>query len=165
MHHYMMSQLIAADNNWHCFAMDLLCQHGMPGFIILGENPFAKELGLLPNVVSYIADHSFIFKERCVSTISCWAHNGTCILGFHSSFQDTKQLLDEVSVISKIVMVEVSVTNRDKGETDNTYRNFDNFGYQKFNNCFIIHCVFILRPTINCRTKQHLYLKKSSETI
>ena len=42
-----------------------------------------------------------------------------------------KQLLDEVFVMCRIINVEVRVISRAEGEADNSYRDIDNFAYQK----------------------------------
>ena len=42
-----------------------------------------------------------------------------------------KQLLDEVFVICGIINVEVRVISRAEGEADNSYRDIDNFAYEK----------------------------------
>ena len=44
---------------------------------------------------------------------------------------DNKQLLDEVFVICRIIIVEVRVISRAEGEADNSYRDIDNFAYHK----------------------------------
>ena len=44
---------------------------------------------------------------------------------------NTKQLLDEVFVISGIIKVEVSVISRAEGRADNTYRDLDYLGYRE----------------------------------
>ena len=43
----------------------------------------------------------------------------------------SKQLLDEVFVICRIINVEVRVISRAEGEADNSYRDIDNFAYHK----------------------------------
>ena len=50
---------------------------------------------------------------------------------------DIKQLLGSVFVICRIATVEVRFITRVEGETDNSYRDFDNFAFYT-NNCFII---------------------------
>jgi hypothetical protein len=48
-----------------------------------------------------------------------------------STLLNNEQLLDEVFVICGIIKVEVSVISRAEGETDNAYRDLDNFAYRK----------------------------------
>ena len=43
----------------------------------------------------------------------------------------SKQLLDEVFVICRIINVEVRVISRAEGKADNSYRDIDNFAYRK----------------------------------
>ena len=57
----------------------------------------------------------------------------TSLLDFLSTRSDnrSKQLLDEVFVICKIINVEVRVNNRAEGEADNSCRDIDNFVCKK----------------------------------
>ena len=52
------------------------------------------------------------------------------IVGSKKLFNN-KQLLDEVFVICRIIIVEVRVISQAESEADNSYQNIDNFAYHK----------------------------------
>ena len=60
-----------------------------------------------------------------------------------------KQLLDEVSVICRIINVEVRIISRAEGEADNSYRDIDNFAYHKNRIQQLFYYTFQVEKTIN----------------